>query len=123
MPDDTIQTTLIVIAIAVSLQTLLLLALAVAGVVAWRRAQQEVGVRYAALSARVDDAVVQARRAADAVERVSFRASHVLSQAGQVVSTLGTLAAMPGQIMRAMGDSASSGLLAAWRRGRTRRAA
>jgi urease gamma subunit len=121
MADHTIQTALIVIAIAVSVQTLLLLTAAVAGVLAWRRMEQQVGVRYAALAARVDDAVAQTRRAVDAVDRVSSQASDVLGKAGHVVGSIAAMAAIPGHLVRALAVSASKNLFANWRRGGPRR--
>ena len=70
MPTDRIETALVVIAIAVSIQ-------AVDGargrrrcwLIAWRRARQELDARYQALALRLDEVIAQARDAIDAGTR------------------------------------------------------
>lgn len=123
MPTDRIETALIVIAIAASVQTLTLLAGAVAMVIAWRRARAELEARYVALAARLDeiilqarDAITQAREASAAVGRATERASNVMGDAGDVVRNIAQAVATPRTLLMAGAASAARSLFEGWRR-------
>ena len=73
VPADT--TALIVIAIALSLQTLLMVGVAIWMAVTWRRAQAGFESQFQALVARADDTLEETRRAAEALHRISDQAS------------------------------------------------
>jgi hypothetical protein len=66
--NTTGSTALTVIAVAVSLQTLLVSMAVVALLVVWRRASSTVDAKFDALSTRVDEALTEARSAAVALD-------------------------------------------------------
>jgi len=86
---------LIVMAVAISIQTLVMIGALVALVVAWRRLQTAVDARYEALKAQVDHAVEPIRQAASAVEHVSTQASTAMNRAGDAAGFLKTLVTAP----------------------------
>ena len=112
------ETALIVIAVAVSVQTLLTLGIVVGAVVAWKRAQATLEDRYQALSARVDNAVKPLQDAADAIHRVSDRASDAIGQAGRVAGAVSTFVTAPRNLAM-MGAASLASIILKWRRGRT----
>jgi hypothetical protein len=71
--DPTTQNALIIIAVAVSIQTLLMVFGAIALAVAWKRAHATIDARLGHFSARLDDVVSQTRVAVGALERSAAR--------------------------------------------------
>jgi hypothetical protein len=123
MPDSSAsETALIVIAVAVSIQTLVTLGVVIGAVVAWRRMQATFEDRYEALAARVDEAVQPIRDAAEAVNRISDRASDAIGQAGRVAGAVSSFLTAP-RNMAVMGAASVASMLLRWRRGRVRPAA
>ena len=112
------ETALIVIAVAVSIQTLLTLGIVIGAVVAWKRAQATLEDRYQALVVRVDNAVAPIRDAADAIHRVSDRASDAFGQAGRVAGAVSTFLTTPRNLAM-MGAASLASVILKWRRGRT----
>jgi hypothetical protein len=122
MPDR-IETALVVIAIAVSIQALTVVAAVVSIAVAWRHARRELDARYEALVLRIDevivqarDAIAQARDASAAVGRASERASNVMGGAGDMVRNLAQAVGGPRTMLAVGAASAASRLLERWRR-------
>jgi hypothetical protein len=102
MPSDpTSQNALIVLAAAASIQTLLLIGMAVAAVVWWRRASGELERRYQELSARIDSAVAPMRQAADAVQHAASRTSSMVDRAGDVAGAARSLVTLPTNLFAA----------------------
>ena len=96
--DPTVQATvsaLNVIAIAVSIQTFLMVAGAIAAIVAWKRATVALDRRLAALDGRLDAAIRETRSAAQAVSRVSEQASGLLDGAHGAVRALAAMVVAP----------------------------
>ncbi|HVG83638.1 MAG TPA: hypothetical protein VM820_03935 [Vicinamibacterales bacterium] len=123
MQTDRIETALVVIAIAVSIQALAVLAALVGAVIAWRRARQELDARYHALALRLDeviaqarDAMMQAREASAAVGRATERASNVMGDAGDVVRNIAQAVGAPRTLLVAGAASVAGRLLERWRR-------
>jgi hypothetical protein len=123
MPSERIETALIVIAIAASIQTLTILAAVAALAIAWRRAQHELDARYHALAERLDevilqarDAMAQAREASAAVGRATERASNVMGDASDVVRNIAQAVGGPRTLLVAGAASAAGRLLDRWRR-------
>ena len=86
MPADaTIQNALIVIAVAVSVQTVLLLCTVIAMSVAWKRAQVMLNAQLNHFGERLDDMATQTRIAVDAIERSSSQVNSMLHDAGGLV--------------------------------------
>ena len=115
--DPAIQTALVVIAIAASVQTLVMAGAVIGAAIAWKRLQADMEHRYRELSARVDEAVQHARHASEAVHRVSNRASDAIDHAGHIASAVGTFLTAPRNMIVA-GAASLASLLMKWRRGR-----
>jgi hypothetical protein len=116
------ETALIVIAVAVSIQTLVTLGVAIGAAIAWRRMEAAFEERYETLAARVDEAVQPIRDAAEAVGRISDRASDAIGQAGRVAGAVSTFLTTR-RNMAVMGAASVASMLLRWRRGRVRPAA
>ena len=130
MPQQSVaDTALVVIAIAVSLQTILIVGLCVSAYVAWRRVQTALSFASADLHARMDEMAGHVRTAAgrmDAVatsiERIAEDAEAVAGGARRMVSTVGGVvrtavqtAATPPALVAAAGRL----LLSRWTRRRS----
>ena len=88
MPADaTIQNALIVIAIALSVQTLLMLCTVIAISVAWKRAHLMLESQLNRFAERLDDMATQTRVAVGALERSTSQVNTVLHDAGSVLRT------------------------------------
>ena len=82
LPVDSGSTTaLVVMAVAISIQTIVMIGALVALAVAWKRMQAAVDERYDQLTAHLDDAVRPLQQAAHAVEHVSARAAGAIDRA------------------------------------------
>src|SRR5262245_49741006 len=118
MPADaTTQNALIVIAVALSIQTLLMVCAIVAMAFAWRRAHLMVEERLGNFSARLDDFASQTRVAVGALERSAAQVNAVVHDAGTIVRTVSTAITAPRAWLVAGAASAASAL-SRWRRAR-----
>lgn len=115
--DNPLVPALVVIAVAVSLQTLLLLVGIIAAAVAWRRAQERFENRYALIVARLDDTLHQTREAAVALRRASDEAAQSFEDVRQTVRAAAAVATAPKNLLAA-GVTAAGALFARWRRQR-----
>jgi hypothetical protein len=118
MPADaTIQNALIVIAIALSLQTVLMLCTVIAISVAWKRAHAMVDGQLNRFTERLDDIATQTRVAVNALERSSMQVNTMLHDAGNVVRSVGSFMGAPRALLMAGAASAMSAF-SRWRRSR-----
>ena len=118
MPADaTIQNALIVIAIALSLQTVLMLCTVIAISVAWKRAQLMLDRQLNRFGDRLDDISTQTRVAVSALERSSEQVTTMLHDAGSVVRGFGHVMGAPRSLLMAGAASAVSAF-SRWRRSR-----
>ena len=117
MVDNPLVPALLVIAVAVSVQTLLLLVGIVAGAIAWRRWQERFENRYALIVARLDDTLHQTREAAVALRRASDEAARSFDDVRQTVRAAASVATAPRNLLAA-GVTAAGALFARWRRQR-----
>ena len=131
MPQQSVvDTALVVIAVAVSLQTMLIAGLCVSAFIAWRRVQSALSSATADLHARMDDLAGHVRsatgrvdavassieRIAEEAEAVAAGARRMASAARGVVSTAVHTAATPPALLAAAGRL----LLSRWSRRRSR---
>lgn len=117
-----IDSAIVVIAVAVTAQTLMMAAGMVVGVKAWRRLQTDVRELHAALdhrleavSARIDEAVVDARIAARAVETLATRADGLVRDATSAAHTVRTAVTVPRALVLTGAASAARWLVSKWR--------
>ena len=93
--DEGSTTALIVMAVAISIQTLVMIGALVALAIAWRRMQAAVDERYAQLSSRLDEAIRPLHQAAHAVESISDRAAGAIDRAGHAAGILKAVLSAP----------------------------
>ena len=117
MADNPLTPALVVIAVAVSIQTLVLVAGVVAAAVALRRWQERFEHRYALIVARLDDTLHQTREAAVAVRRASDEAARSFEEVRQTVHMATAAATAPKNLLMA-GVTAAGAMFARWRRQR-----
>jgi hypothetical protein len=118
MPADaTIQNALIVIAIALSLQTVLMLCTVIAISVAWKRAQLMLDSQLNRFGERLDDMATQTRVAVSALERSSAQVNTMLHDVGSVVRGVSHFMGAPRALLVAGAASAVSAF-SRWRRSR-----
>jgi hypothetical protein len=115
--DPTIQNALIVIAIALVLQTILMLCTVIAISVAWKRAQAMVDGQLNRFTERLEDIASQTRVAVNVLERSSTQVNTVLHDAGTMVRNVGSFMGAPRALLMAGATSAMSAF-ARWRRSR-----
>ena len=115
--DPTIQNALIIIAVAISIQTLLMVCSVIAMAVAWKRTHATIDAQLGHFSARLDDVVSQTRVAVGALERSAKQVDSVLYDAGQIIRGVGTAIGAPRAWVMAGAASAASAI-ARWRRSR-----
>jgi hypothetical protein len=120
--DPTTQNALIIIAVAVSIQTLLMVCSVIAMTVAWKRAHAAIDAQLVRFSARLDDVVSQTRVAAGALERSAKQVDSVLYDAGQIMRAVATAVGAPRSWVMAGAASAASAF-ARWRKSRQRHSA
>jgi outer membrane murein-binding lipoprotein Lpp len=131
MPQQSaVDTALILIAIAVSVQTILLAGLCVSAFIAWRRVQTALSFASADLHARMDEIAGHVRSAsgrvdavASSIERIAGEAEAVAGGARRMASAVGgavqtavNTAAAPPALLAAAGRL----LLSRWARRRSR---
>ena len=118
MPADaTIQNALIVIAVAVSVQTVLMLCTVIAMSVAWKRAQVMLNAQLNHFGERLDDMATQTRIAVDAIERSSSQVNSMLHDAGGLVRNVGSFMGAP-RTMLMTGIASAASAFSRWRRSR-----
>jgi hypothetical protein len=118
MPADaTIQNALIVIAVAVSVQTVLLLCTVIAMSVAWKRAQVMLDAQLSHFGERLDDMATQTRIAVDAIERSSSQVNSMLHDAGGLVRNVGSFMGAPRTLLMS-GIASAASAFSRWRRSR-----
>ncbi|HEY9461447.1 MAG TPA: hypothetical protein VIR54_00085 [Vicinamibacterales bacterium] len=118
MPADaTIQNALIVIAVAVSVQTVLLLCTVIAISVAWKRAQVMLNAQLNHFGERLDDMATQTRIAVDAIERSSSQVNSMLHDAGGLVRNVGSFMGAPRTLLMT-GIASAASAFSRWRRSR-----
>ncbi len=118
MPADaTIQNALIVIAVAVSVQTVLLLCTVIAISVAWKRAQVMLNAQLNHFGERLDDMATQTRIAVDAIERSSTQVNSMLHDAGGLVRNVGSFMGAPRTLLMT-GIASAASAFSRWRRSR-----
>jgi hypothetical protein len=118
MPADaTIQNALIVIAVALSAQTLLLLCTVIAISVAWKRAHLMMESQLNRCAERLDDMATQTRVAVSALERSTAQVSSVMNDAGSVLRGVGSVMGAPRSLLMTGLVSAASAF-SRWRRSR-----
>ncbi len=118
MPADaTIQNALIVIAVAVSVQTVLLLCTVIAISVAWKRAQVMLNAQLNHFGERLDDMATQTRIAVDAIERSSSQVNSMLHDAGGLVRNVGSFLGAPRTLLMT-GIASAASAFSRWRRSR-----
>ena len=115
--DPTTQNALIVIAIALSVQTLLMVCTVIAMAIAWRRAQEMLNAQLGHFSTRLDDVVSQTRVAVGALERSAAQVNSFVDDAGHILRTVTTAVGAPRAWLMAGAASAASAF-ARWRRSR-----
>jgi hypothetical protein len=118
MPADaTIQNALIVIAVALSIQTVLLLCTVIAISVAWKRAHVMMELQLNRCAERLDDMAAQTRVAVSALERSTMQVSTVMNDAGTVLRGVGSVMGAPKSLLMTGLVSAASAY-SRWRRSR-----
>lgn len=115
--DATIQNALIVIAVAVSVQTVLMLCTVIAISVAWKRAYMMLETQLNRFSERLDDMATQTRMAVDAIERSSTEVNTMLHDAGGVLRSVGSFMGAPRSLLMS-GVATVASAVARWRRSR-----
>jgi hypothetical protein len=115
--DATIQNALIVIAIALSAQTLLLLCTVIAISVAWKRAHLMMESQLNRCAERLDDMATQTRVAVSALERSTTQVTTVMNDAGTVLRGVGSVMGAPKSLLMTGLVSAASAY-SRWRRSR-----
>jgi hypothetical protein len=120
--DPTTQNALIIIAVAVSIQTLVMVCSVIAMAVAWKRAHAAIDAQLGRFSSRLDDVVSQTRVAVGALERSAKQVDSVLYDAGQIMRAVATAIGAPRAWVMAGAASAASAI-ARWRRSRQHSAA
>ena len=118
MPADaTIQNALIVIAVALSVQTVLMLCTVIAMSVAWKRAQVMLNAQLNHFGERLDDMATQTRIAVDAIERSSSQVNSMLHDAGGLVRNVGSFMGAPRTLLMT-GIASAASAFSRWRRSR-----
>lgn len=109
---------LVVIAVAVTLQTVMMAAGFIAGRRAWRRAETDIRQwqasldhRFDAVSSRIDEAVVDARLAARSVENLASRAGGLMQDAATAAHTVRSAVTAPKALLLTGAASAARWLL------------
>jgi hypothetical protein len=113
---------IIVIAVAVTAQAVIMAGALIAGARAWRQVQADVREwqdsldrRLDAVSARIDEAVVDARLAARSVETLAARADGLVQDAATAAQSVRAAVTVPKALVLTGAASAARWLLSKWR--------
>jgi hypothetical protein len=121
MPADaTIQNALIVIAVALSVQTLLMVCTVIAISVAWRRGHEMLETKLNRFAERLDEITAQTRVAVSALERSTTHVSTVMHDAGTVLRGVGSFVSGPRSLVMT-GLASAATAFSRWRRSRQQR--
>ena len=112
---STIETALTAIAIAASVQAVLLMGLAVAAVLVWRRMQETAGVQLHQFHARLDAIAQHVGIGMRALDRTADSAARLGEDTSQVVKNVAAVT-MPGTFIAATALRQASRFIAKWRR-------
>lgn len=115
--DPTTQNALIVIAVALSVQTVVMVCTVVAMAVAWKRAHAMIDAQLGHFAARLDDVASQTRVAVGALERSAAQVDTVLHDAGHILRAVTNAVTAPRSWAMA-GVASAASALARWRRSR-----
>ena len=123
--DPTSQRALVIIAAALSIQTLLMIGAVVAAAIGWKRMSAAVDLRLRALeehfndfNSRLDELSRHVRTAVQTVAHWSDQASGLADEAGNVVRSMASAVAAPRALLMAGAATAASKILSRWRRSR-----
>lgn len=115
--DDTVQNALIVIAIALSVQTVLMLCTVIVMSVAWKRAQVSFDAQLNRFGERLDELTTQTRVAVATLERSSAQVNTVIHDAGSVLRSVGSFMGAPRTLLMT-GVATAASAFSRWRRSR-----
>lgn len=115
--DATVQNALIVIAIALSVQTVLMLCTVIAIAVAWKRAQVSFELQLNRFGERLDELTTQTRVAVAALERSTAQVNTVIHDAGSVLRSVGSFMGAPRTLLMT-GVATAASAFSRWRRSR-----
>jgi len=120
MPDSTVsQTALVIIAIAVSIHSLVLLSAAWLAMRALKSAQAKLDHRLDLLEARADSLTEATQRVSHSIERCVTQFSTIFQQGERLAGAVASAVATPKALLLA---GAASRIVGNWRRNRARRA-
>jgi hypothetical protein len=112
---STIETALVAIAIASSVQTVVLMGLSLAAVLAWRRTQVAADVQLSKFHARLDAISQHVGVGMRALDRTADSAARLGEDTGRVVRNVAAVT-MPGTLVAATALRQASRFIAKWRR-------
>jgi hypothetical protein len=111
----TVERALMVIAVASSLQALVLMGFAVAAVLAWRRLQDTTASQLNLLHARMDTIAHQVGVGMRALDRTAESAARLGEDTGQVVRSVAAVT-VPGTLLAATALRQASRFISRWRK-------
>ena len=112
---STLEAALMAIAIASWVQTLVLMGLALAAVLAWRKAQEAASTQLSRFDARLDAIAAHVGVGMRALDRTAESAARFGEDTGQVVRTVAA-ATMPGTLLAATALRQASRFIEKWRK-------
>jgi hypothetical protein len=118
------EISIVIIAIALAVQTVLMVVAFAGGLRIWKQTQSDLremqaslDKRFDAVSSRLDEAIVDARIAARAVEQLAHRADELVQDAAGVAQSVRTAVTVPKALMLTGTASVLKWLVAKWRSG------
>jgi outer membrane murein-binding lipoprotein Lpp len=109
MPQQSVaDTALVVIAVAVSVQTILMAGLCVSAFLAWRRVQTALSIASADLHARMDEIAEHVRSATGRVDAVASSVERLAEDAEAVAGGARRMASAVGGVVRTAVDTAAT---------------
>ncbi|MEZ5291059.1 MAG: hypothetical protein R2745_08260 [Vicinamibacterales bacterium] len=125
MPENLTESALLAIAVAASVQTMVVVAACVATWITMRRLQASLRAESAELHLRLDEALVHVRAAATSVSQFSSEAGDAARHAGRVIDDVSgavrlvaSTVAAPRALLAAGAAAGARRLLRRWRAGR-----
>jgi hypothetical protein len=112
---STLETALMAIAIASWVQALVLMGLALAAVLAWRKTQEAASTQLSRFDARLEAIAAHVGVGMRALDRTADSAARLGENTGQVVRSVAA-ATMPGSLLAATALRQASRFIAKWRR-------